>query len=242
MRPDPTLSVIVPCYNELATISELLRRVRACGVEKLEVIVVDDCSTDGTRDLLNGALKHLIDILVLHPENKGKGSAVATAMRAATGDIVVIQDADLEYDPAEYRLLLGPILENGADVVYGSRFISGARHRVLYFWHSIANRIITLASNMMTDLNLTDIETCFKMFRRELMKGIELCEPRFGFDPELTARLAHRELVFYEVGISYHGRTYAQGKKIRWTDALTVLWCILKYNSWGRLSARKDLS
>ena len=225
-------SVVMPVYNEKSYIDEIIRRTLASPVEK-ELIIVDDCSTDGTRARLeeiaranpNGAIR-----VLFHEKNRGKGAALRTGFAAATGDIVIIQDADLEYDPAEYPKLMAPILEGRADVVYGSRFAGGESHRVLYFWHSVANKVLTLLSNMLTDLNLTDVETCYKAFRREIIQSIKLTEDRFGFDAEVTARIAALKCRVYEVGISYSGRTYEEGKKIRWTDGVHTLWCILKHN------------
>ncbi|HEX4330831.1 MAG TPA: glycosyltransferase family 2 protein [Usitatibacter sp.] len=224
------LSVVIPCYNEAATIAEIVAAVRAAPVAEIEVIVVDDCSTDGTREILKGALSARIDRLVFHDVNQGKGAALRSGIKAATGDVVVIQDADLEYDPQEYPRLLAPIQENRADVVYGSRFMGGAPHRVLYFWHSVGNGVLTLLSNMATNLNLTDMETCYKAFRRELIQSIEIEENRFGFEPEITAKVARLGCRIYEVGISYYGRTYAEGKKIGYKDGFRALWCIVKYN------------
>ena len=223
------LSVVIPCYNEVATVERLLRKVREVPLP-LEVIVVDDGSTDGTRDVLPRLeTSGLIDQLIFHEANAGKGAALRTGFARATGDVVVVQDADLEYDPAEFPLLLEPILSGKADAVYGSRFLGGP-HRVLYFWHSVGNRFLTLLSNMFTDLNLTDMETCYKMVRRELLQSLPLSAHRFGIEPELTARLAQADARIYELPISYNGRSYAEGKKIGWKDGVSALWSILKYN------------
>jgi glycosyltransferase involved in cell wall biosynthesis len=230
-RPPTTLSVVIPCYNEKATIEALLDRVRKAAPDlRKEIIVIDDCSRDGTRELLQGALRARIDQLVLHPHNQGKGAALRSGIAAATGDVIIIQDADLEYDPAEYGKLVEPILDGRADVVYGSRFISGGTRRVLYFWHYVGNLFLTLLSNIFTNLNLTDMETCYKLFRRELIQGIAIEENRFGFEPEITAKVAKLRCRIYEVGISYAGRTYEEGKKIGWKDGFAALRCILKYN------------
>lgn len=224
------LSVVIPCYNEAATIERLLETVRAAPWPDMEIIVVDDCSTDGSRELLEGRLRARVDHLVVHEVNRGKGAALRSGIRAATGGAVIIQDADLEYDPAEYPRLLAPIVEGRADVVYGSRFMGGAPHRVLYFWHAVGNGFLTVLSNMFTNLNLTDMETCYKAFRRELIQSIEIEEDRFGFEPEITAKIAKRGCRVYEVGISYYGRTYAEGKKIGYRDGFRAIYCILKYN------------
>jgi glycosyltransferase involved in cell wall biosynthesis len=224
------LSVIIPCYNEAATIERLLLAVRASPYADKEIIVVDDCSSDGTRELLQGALRGHVDQLILQQRNQGKGAALRSGIAAATGGVVIIQDADLEYDPNEYGKVLAPILEGRADVVYGSRFMGGQPHRVLYFWHSVGNGFLTLLSNMLTDLNLTDMETCYKAFRRELIQSIAIEEDRFGFEPEVTAKIARRGWRVYEVGISYYGRTYEEGKKIGYKDGFRAIWCILKYN------------
>ncbi len=224
------LSVVIPCYNERATLELLLQRVRACNVDGLEIIVVDDCSTDGTRDLLHDRLEKQIDRVIYHAHNQGKGAALRTGFEAATGAVVLVQDADLEYDPQEYPKLLKPILDGQADVVFGSRFSGGQAHRVLYFWHYLGNRFLTLLSNAMTNLNLTDMEVCYKVFRREILQQIRIEEDRFGFEPEITAKVAKLECRVFEVGISYSGRTYGEGKKIGWRDGVRAVWCILKYN------------
>ncbi|MCC7192226.1 MAG: glycosyltransferase family 2 protein [Phycisphaeraceae bacterium] len=229
----PQLSVVIPVYNEADTIDQIVAAVRAVPIDK-EVIIVDDCSTDSTAHRLK-ELKELPDVRVFyHEENQGKGAALRTGFAAATGQIVLIQDADLEYDPQEYPKLLKPILDGKADVVFGSRFAGGESHRVLYFWHSIGNRFLTLMSNMMTDLNLTDMETCYKVFRHEVIKKITIEENRFGFEPEITAKVAKMNCRIYEVGVSYSGRTFAEGKKIGWKDGLRAVWCILKYNLFRR--------
>ncbi len=224
------LSVVIPCYNEVRTIDRILAAVRASPHRDQEIIVVDDGSTDGTRERISGELRPLIDQLVMHEVNQGKGAALRSGIRAATGDIVIIQDADLEYDPNEYPYLVAPIEEGRADVVFGSRFMGSAPHRVLYFWHRLGNGFLTLLSNMLTNLNLTDMETCYKAFRREIIQSIEIEENRFGFEPEITAKVAKRGCRIFEVGISYYGRTYAEGKKIGARDGFRAIYCILKYN------------
>lgn len=225
------ISIVIPCYNEKHTIRALLDRVRD-GLEQLgmewEVIVVDDCSKDGTRDILAGWNTPGVRV-ILHERNRGKGGALHTGFGAATGDVLLVQDADLEYDPREYRNLLAPIIDQKADVVYGSRFASTSYRRALYFWHMVSNRVLTLACNMVSNINLTDMETCYKLFRREVLAKIRLKEPRFGFDPEFTIKVARARFRIYEVGISYSGRTYEEGKKIRKKDAAVVLWSIFKY-------------
>jgi glycosyltransferase involved in cell wall biosynthesis len=225
------LSVVVPVYNEVRTVEQLLRKVREVPLW-LEVIVVDDGSTDGTRDLLPRLEGTLIDRLVFHEVNRGKGAALRTGFQHATGDVVVVQDADMEYNPREFPMLLQPILSGKADAVYGSRFLGGP-HRVLFFWHSIGNRFLTLLSNMFTDVNLTDMETCYKMVRTELLHTLPLSANRFGIEPEITARLAQARARIYELPISYDGRSYAEGKKIGWRDGVSALWCIFRYNVLG---------
>jgi glycosyltransferase involved in cell wall biosynthesis len=224
------LSIVIPCYNEVRTIRHIVDRVRAAPVAEREIIIVDDCSRDGTRDLLRTEIAPLVDKVLYHEVNQGKGAALRTGFRAATGDIVVVQDADLEYDPQDYPRLLQPILEGKADVVFGSRFQGGQPHRVVYFWHMVGNKFLTLLSNMATNINLTDMETCYKVFRREVLQRIEIEENRFGFEPEITAKVARLGVVIFEVGISYYGRTYAEGKKIGWRDGFRALWAIAKYN------------
>jgi glycosyltransferase involved in cell wall biosynthesis len=231
----PLLSVVIPVYNEIETIGQILAAVRAVEID-VEIIVVDDFSTDGTRERLREIAQEDAHLQVLyHDRNLGKGAALRTGFPAAKGRFVIVQDADLEYDPSQYHKLLKPLLEGKADVVFGSRFAGSEDHRVLYFWHSLGNRFLTLISNICTNLNLSDMETCYKAFRREIIQDIPIRECRFGFEPEITARVAKyrldgRLLRIYEVGISYHGRTYEEGKKIGWKDGMRALWCIIKYN------------
>jgi len=226
----PEITVVIPCYNEVSTIEAILDAVRASEIRDKEIVVVDDASSDGTREKLRSFEGQPGLRVIFHERNQGKGAALRTGFRAATGDVVIVQDADLEYDPKEYPKLLAPIRAGKADVVYGSRFAGGESHRVLYFWHYAANKLLTLCSNMFTNLNLTDMETCYKAFRREVIQKIDLREGRFGFEPEVTAKVARMGCRIYEVGISYSGRTYAEGKKIGWRDGLRALWCILRYN------------
>ena len=226
---NPLLSVVMPVFNEKATLRRVVERVLSSGLD-LELLCVDDGSSDGSREILAGLEKEFPQMRVfLQPRNMGKGAALRHGIQVASGDYVIIQDADLEYDPNDYRRLLEP-LENGqADVVYGSRFLGAGPHRVLYFWHSVGNWFLTLVSNMITNLNMTDMETCYKVFRREVIQSIPLEENRFGFEPEVTVKISKRNLRVYEVGISYWGRTYAEGKKIGWKDGARALWCLIKY-------------
>ncbi|EGJ29948.1 MULTISPECIES: glycosyltransferase family 2 protein [Moorena] len=224
------LSVVIPCFNEVNTIANVIEAVKASPVKECEIIVVDDYSTDGTREILESSLESQIDHVVYHHKNRGKGAALRTGFGLATGDIVIVQDADLEYDPQEYPLLMQPIIDGKADVVYGSRFAGGGPHRVVYYWHMVGNKFLTMLSNMFTNINLTDMETCYKAFRRDLIQSIKIEESRFGFEPEITAKVAKKKCRIYEVGISYYGRTYEEGKKIGWRDGFRAILCILKYN------------
>ena len=224
------LSVVMPVYNEQATLREVVSRVLAVPLE-VELICVDDGSRDGSREILAELqIDHPQIRVMLQPKNMGKGAALRCGIQEATGDFIIIQDADLEYDPSDYPALLGPLIEDKADVVYGSRFLGAGPHRVLYFWHSVGNSILTLISNALTNMNMTDMETCYKVFRREILQSIPIEEDRFGFEPEITVKISKRRLRVYEVGIGYWGRTYEEGKKISWRDGFRALWCLLKYS------------
>jgi glycosyltransferase involved in cell wall biosynthesis len=224
------LSVVMPVYNERATLRVVIEKVLSVSME-IELLCVDDGSRDGSREILAELARQHEQIRVfLQPHNMGKGAALRRGIQEATGDFVIIQDADLEYDPAEYPQLLGPLLEDKADVVFGSRFMGGGPHRVLYFWHSVGNWLLTLLSNCLTNINLSDMETCYKVFRREVIQSIPIEEDRFGFEPEITVKVARRRLRIYEVGISYSGRTYEEGKKIGWKDGVRALYCLVKYS------------
>ena len=231
------ISVVIPVYNESATLGQIIERVRAVELE-IEIILVDDGSSDGSRDLVRQLASDGNVVAVFHDLNRGKGAALRSGFAVASGEVVLVQDADLEYDPQDYPRLLEPIASGRADVVYGSRFAGGESHRVLYFWHAVGNRLLTRLSNIFSNLDLTDMEVCYKLFRREIIQDLKLREERFGFEPEVTARLARyrkpdgTRLRIYEVGISYAGRTYEEGKKIGWRDGLKALWCILRYNLW----------
>ena len=222
------ISIVIPVYNECKTLLELIQRVSDVPFDK-EIIIVDDCSTDGTRDLLKNLSVENVR-LAFHDKNLGKGAALQTGFSMVSGEIILIQDADLEYDPRDYPQLLQPIFDDKADVVYGSRFVGGAPHRVVFFWHMMGNKFLTFLSNMFTNLNLTDMESCYKVFRKDVLDRLRLEEKRFGFEPEFTAKVAKLDVRIYEVGISYSGRTYKEGKKIGWKDGLSAIKCILKYN------------
>src|SRR5229473_6940059 len=223
------VSVVIPVFNERGTIEQVVSAVRAAPVEHIEIIVVDDASTDGTQDVLKEKISTMADRIIYQPSNCGKGAALRAGFAAATGDIILVQDADLEYSPEDYPALLEPILSGKADAVFGSRFMGGQPHRVVYFWHMVGNKLLTLLSNMATNLNLTDMETCYKVFRREVVQSITIESRRFGIEPELTAKVARRGYRVYEVPISYYGRTYEEGKKIGWKDAMSALWTIVKH-------------
>ena len=229
VKNTPSFSVVIPCFNEAKNIETVIKLVRQSPLENVEIVVVDDFSTDGTRQLLTGSLKSLVNKIILHDKNRGKGASLRSGFAACMGDVIIIQDADLEYDPTEYPKLVQPILLGKADVVYGSRFVGGEPHRVLFFWHYVGNKFLTLVSNMFTNLNLSDVETGYKVFKREIISRINVEEDRFGFEPEITAKIAKLDCRIFEVGISYSGRTYEQGKKIGWRDGFMALWCIVKY-------------
>ena len=226
------LSIVIPCYNEVKTIDAIIEAVNASPYPNKEIIIVDDCSSDGTSQKLKADIEptNRVQKVIYHSVNQGKGAALRSGIKAATGDIVIIQDADMEYDPNEYNRLVEPILKNKADVVFGSRFLGADAHRVLYYWHRLGNVFLTNVSNMFTNINLTDMETCYKVFKREIIQGITIEENRFGFEPEITAKIAKLGCRIYEVGISYYGRTYEEGKKIGWKDGVRAIYCIIKYN------------
>ena len=224
------LSVVIPCYNEASTIEKIIDAVLSAPFQDKEIIVIDDCSTDGTREILKQRMEAKVSRIIYQSANQWKGAALRHGIQIATGDVIIIQDADLEYDPAEYPRILQPIIDNKADVVFGSRFMGAEAHRVVYFWHRLGNGLITLISNMLTNLTLTDVETCYKVFRREIIQAIKIEENRLGFEPEITAKIAKTKCRIYEVGISYYGRTYEEGKKVNWKDGIRALYCIFKYN------------
>ncbi len=224
------LSINIPCYNEASTIETVVKAVLDPPYIDKEIVIVDDCSNDGTQEKLKSTIEPMVEQVLYHEYNQGKGAALRTGIKAAKGDIIIVQDADLEYNPMEIYKVIYPILEDKADVVYGSRFLGGEPHRVLYYWHMVGNKFLTTLSNMLTNLNLTDMETCYKAFRKEIIQQIKIEENRFGFEPEITAKTAKLKCRIYEVGISYFGRTYEEGKKIGWQDGFSALRCIIKYN------------
>ena len=224
------VSIVIPCYNEKNTIERIIEAVRTAPLKSKEIIVVDDCSTDGTQTVLRQRVSQMVDQIIYHPVNRGKGAALRSGFAAATGDVILVQDADLEYSPEDYSALLEPLMSGEADAVVGSRFMGGRPHRVLFFWHMVGNKFLTLLSNMLTNVNLTDMETGYKAFKAPLIKSIQIEEDRFGVEPEIIAKLARRGCRIYEVGISYSGRTYAEGKKINWKDGFRAIYAILKYN------------
>ena len=224
------VSIVIPCYNERNTIEKIVETVRNAPLENKEIVIVDDGSQDGTQSVLKARISQIVDQIIYHPVNLGKGAALRSGFAAASGDIILVQDADLEYDPADYPVLLEPLMSGKADAVFGSRFMGGRPHRVLFFWHMAGNRFLTLLSNIFTNLNLTDVETGYKAFKAPLIKAIQIEEDRFGVEPEITAKLARTGCRIYEVGISYSGRTYAEGKKINWRDGLRAIYAILRYN------------
>jgi glycosyltransferase involved in cell wall biosynthesis len=224
------ISIVIPCYNEKDTIEKIVEAVRSAAIESREIIVVDDCSEDGTKAVLEEKVSDMVDRIIYHPVNRGKGASLRSGFAAATGEIILVQDADLEYNPEDYPVLLEPLLSGKADAVFGSRFMGGRPHRVLFFWHMAGNRFLTLLSNIFTNLNLTDLETGYKAFKAPVIKAIQIEEDRFGVEPEITAKLARMGCRIYEVGISYSGRTYAEGKKINWRDGVRAIYAIVKYN------------
>ncbi|OLD92652.1 MAG: glycosyl transferase [Verrucomicrobia bacterium] len=230
------VSIVIPCYNEKNTIEKIVEAVRSAPIENKEIIIVDDCSGDGTGAVLKEKISQMVDRIIYHPVNRGKGAALRTGFAAATGDIILVQDADLEYSPEDYPVLLGPLMSGKADAVFGSRFMGGRPHRVLFFWHMAGNRLLTLFSNIFTNLNLTDIEAGYKAFKAPVIKSIQIEEDRFAVEPEIVAKLARSGCRIYEVGISYSGRTYAEGKKVSWKDGVRAIYAILKYNLGRRRS------
>jgi len=228
------LSIIMPCYNEINTIDIIVEAVNNMPYHNKEIIIVDDYSTDGTREKLRNKIEPIVNKVIYHDRNQGKGAALRSGIKAVTGDIIIIQDTDLEYDPNEIPMVIQPILDGKADVVFGSRFMGGQPHRVVYFWHMVGNKILTTISNIFTNINLTDIETCYKAFRREILQSIQIQEDRFGFEPEIIVKVAKKKVRIYEVGISYYGRTYEEGKKIRWKDGFRAIYCILKYSLFSK--------
>ncbi|OGW41066.1 MAG: glycosyl transferase [Nitrospirae bacterium RBG_13_39_12] len=228
------LSIIMPCYNEVNTIDDIVDAVTNMSYPDKEIIIIDDFSTDGTRNKIRDRIESRVDKVIYHDYNQGKGAALRSGIKTATGDIIIIQDADVEYDPNEIPMVIQPILDGKADVVFGSRFMGGRPHRVVYFWHMVGNKILTTISNMFTNINLTDMETCYKAFRGEILQSIEIEEDRFGFEPEIIVKVAKKKVRIYEVGISYYGRTYEEGKKIGWKDGVRAIYCILKYSLFSK--------